>query len=170
MGKLPAVLALGILQVILPAWPAFSADPSAVPAALPAAGRLSTPPRANHHPIVLVHGFLGWAEDGPAGLNYWGGCLDLAGELRALGYPAYAVAVGPVSSNWDRACELYAALRGGRVDYGQAHARAAGHGRFGRVCPGLLPDWGESRRVHLVGHSMGGLTSRLLVRAAGRGR
>jgi triacylglycerol lipase len=112
---------------------------------------------------VLVHGFLGWAEDGPAGLNYWGGCRDLAGELRALGYPAYAVAVGPVSSNWDRACELYAALRGGRVDYGRAHARAAGHGRFGRVCPGLLPDWGESRRVHLVGHSMGGLTSRLLV-------
>jgi triacylglycerol esterase/lipase EstA (alpha/beta hydrolase family) len=112
---------------------------------------------------VLVHGFLGFAEHGPAGLNYWGGRLDLAEELRTRGYQAFAVAVGPVSSNWDRACELYAAIRGGRVDYGRAHARAAGHQRFGRVCPGLLPEWGETRRVHLVGHSMGGLTSRVLV-------
>lgn len=158
MGKLPAVLAL----VLLRAWPACG-DPAALPAALPLAGRLELPPRTNHHPIVLVHGFLGFAENGPAGLNYWGGRRDLAQELRHRGYAAVAVAVGPASSNWDRACELYAALRGGRVDYGQAHARAAGHGRFGRVCPGLLPDWGESRRVHLVGHSMGGLTSRLLV-------
>ena len=156
-------------MALLQAAPAFGNDPEAREAPLDSAemaiaARLPDPlPRANRYPLILVHGFLGWAESGPAGLNYWGGRLDLAGELRALGWPAYAVAVGPLSSNWDRACELYAALRGGRVDYGQAHAQAAGHGRFGRVCPGLLPDWGESRRVHLVGHSMGGLTSRLLV-------
>ena len=146
-----------------PPLPAFAADPAEVPAPMPPASLPAAPPRANHHPIVLVHGFLGFAGRGPGGFNYWGGCLDLVEELRARGYPAYAAAVGPVSSNWDRACELYAAIRGGRVDYGQAHARAAGHRRFGREYPGLLPDWGETRRVHLLGHSMGGLTCRLLV-------
>ncbi len=155
MRTTPAALALSVaLWGICPAF----ADDSAPAARLPPA-----PPRANHHPIVLVHGFLGFAEKGPAGFNYWGGRLDLVEELRARGYPAWAVAVGPVSSNWDRACELYAAIRGGRVDYGRAHARASGHERFGRTYPGFLPDWGESRRVHLVGHSMGGLTSRFLV-------
>jgi triacylglycerol lipase len=162
MRTIPGILILAAGLPLLQAWPVFAADPAVAPAW--AEARLPpAPPRANHHPIVLVHGFLGFAEKGPAGLNYWGGRLDLAEELRDRGYPAYAAAIGPVSSNWDRACELFAAIRGGRVDYGLAHARASGHERFGRIYPGLLPDWGETRRVHLVGHSMGGLTSRLLV-------
>ena len=138
--------------------------PGSTPAAATAPAAVPEPsPRANHHPIVLVHGFLGFAEGGPAGLNYWGGRLDLPAALRARGYEAWAVAVGPASSNWDRACELYAAIRGGRVDFGLAHARTSGHERYGRSYPGVLPDWGEARRVHLLGHSMGGQTARLLV-------
>jgi len=163
MRKRLAALVVAAALNFLPAWPAFAADPAAGAATAPEARLPPAPPRANHHPIVLVHGFLGFAENGPFGFNYWGGRLDLAEILRSRGYPAYAAAVGPTSSNWDRTCELYAAIRGGRVDYGQAHARAAGHQRFGRVYPGLLPDWGATRRVHLVGHSMGGLTSRFLV-------
>jgi triacylglycerol lipase len=163
MSKLHLHVALALAGALL--LPGQGAAQTAAPGTEPGpqARLLNAAPRANHHALVLVHGFLGFAERGPAGLNYWGGRRNLVEELRARGYECYAVEVGPASSNWDRACELFAALRGGRVDYGAAHARSAGHARFGRTCPGLLPDWGESRRVHLVGHSMGGLTSRLLV-------
>jgi triacylglycerol lipase len=153
-------LVLVTALALLLASPAFGGDPLAE---MQPARVLEPTPRVNYHPLVLVHGFLGFAEGGPAGLNYWGGRTNLAESLRARGFETYAVAVGPASSNWDRACELFAAIRGGRVDYGLVHARAAGHERYGRTYGGVLPAWGESRRVHLVGHSMGGQTSRLLV-------
>jgi triacylglycerol lipase len=85
-------------------------------------------------------------------------------DLRALGHPVVTAAVGPFSSNWDRAAELFAILKGGPVDYGLAHARRHGHARFGRTFPGLLPAWGTPAQplAHLVGHSMGGQTIRVL--------
>ena len=130
MRGILAVVAFAPAMALL--WPAglFSDNPGtarglpgSTPAAATAPAAVPQPsPRANHHPIVLVHGFLGFAEGGPAGLNYWGGRLDLPAALRARGYEAWA----------------------------------SGHERYGRAYPGLVPDWGESRRVHLLGHSMGG--------------
>ncbi|HDQ15148.1 MAG TPA: lipase, partial [Sediminispirochaeta sp.] len=121
-------------------------------------------------PVVLIHGFLGFGSDAIFDLPYWGGSVDLAGELRDRGFRVHAARVGPISSNWDRACELYAFIKGGRVDYGEAHSTKAGHGRYGRYYPGVFPEWGEidprtgeSKQVHLFGHSMGGQTARLLV-------
>jgi triacylglycerol lipase len=133
-------------------------------------------PRRNSYPIVLVHGLLGFGREELFGYKYWGGFTDLEAELRAAGFEACTAAVGPVASNWDRACELYACIRGGRVDYGQAHAARHGHERYGRLYPGLVPDWGqpdpatgESRKVHIIGHSLGGPTGRVLIQLLAEG-
>jgi triacylglycerol lipase len=122
----------------------------------------------NGYPLVLVHGFTGWGRDELLGFKYWGGFEDLQAILDQAGHRTYTGVVGPLASNWDRACELYAHLKGGTVDYGQAHAAAHGHARFGRTFAGLYPDWGEPdgrgrlRKVHLIAHSQGGQTARVL--------
>lgn len=129
-----------------------------------------TPARAgNDYPLVLVHGFLGWGRNELLGFKYWGGFEDLQEVLNQAGHRTYTGVVGPFASNWDRACELYAYLKGGAVDYGQVHAAAHGHARYGRTFPGLYPDWGTTddrgqlRKAHLIGHSQGGQTVRALV-------
>ncbi|EGO05304.1 hypothetical protein SERLA73DRAFT_118865 [Serpula lacrymans var. lacrymans S7.3] len=67
--------------------------------------------------------------------------------------------VGPVSSLHDRACELFYALCGGTVDYGEQHALEHGHSRYGRTNQeGLYPEWSTGRPLHFLGHSMGGPT------------
>lgn len=114
-------------------------------------------------PIILVHGFMGWGRDEMLGFKYWGGVNDLQKEMNKEGHNVMTAAVGPISSNWDRACELFAYIKGGRVDYGEAHAHRNGHARYGRTFPGLFPDWDQENVVNLVGHSMGGQTVRLLV-------
>ncbi|MBO5859790.1 MAG: helix-turn-helix domain-containing protein, partial [Clostridia bacterium] len=123
------------------------------------------------YPYVLVHGLGGWGED--AGINnvapYWGSTSgDLAVQLRSEGFEVYTPSVGPVSSAWDRACELYAQLTGTQVDYGEAHSKEHNHERFGRTyTEPLVENWGEKinggqlQRINLIGHSFGGATVRL---------
>ncbi|KAL4134022.1 hypothetical protein PRIC2_004336 [Phytophthora ramorum] len=130
----------------------------------------------NTYPIVLVHGFSGWGRDELLGFKYWGGLQgDFQEELEALGYTVYTAVVGPFSSNWDRACELYAQIKGGQVDYGQSHSASYDHLRYGRNFTGLYPEWGETNadgsinKVHLIGHSMGGQTTRMLTQLLEQG-
>ncbi len=70
--------------------------------------------------------------------------------------------LGPVSSLHDRVCELFFRLKGGRVDYGEAHSAQFGHDRFGQTFAGEYPEWDEDHPIHLVGHSFGGCTALLL--------
>jgi triacylglycerol lipase len=141
-----------------------------------ASAELGSPARKNDYPIILVHGFLGFGREELFGFKYWGGLEDLEADLRAGGYQAHTAAVGPVSSVWDRACELYACIKGGRVDYGETHSSLYGHERYGRTYPGLYPEWGETdprtgrvRKAHIVGHSLGGLTGRALIQLLEQG-
>ncbi len=121
---------------------------------------------ATDYPYVFVHGMGGWADYN--GEAYWGGWAESEGDVIKLyndnGIEAYAAVVGPLSSAWDRACELYAQLMGTVVDYGQAHSKAHGHDRFGYDYSGkelMGKAWDMKSPINLVGHSFGGPTVRL---------
>ena len=128
---------------------------------------------ATDYPYIFVHGMGGWGENDPyyAESPYWGGNLlpgsddDIIKVLNAQGVRAYAPSVGPLSSAWDRACELYAQLTGTVVDYGEAHSKAHNHDRYGFSYEGMATmgtPWNLTDKITLVGHSFGGATVRLL--------
>lgn len=121
---------------------------------------------SNLYPTVFVHGFLGWGVDDGIDdkAHYWGATYDVMEYLREVGYEVYAPSLGPFGSAWDRACDLYARLFGGRVDYGKVHSEKYGHKRYGRTYPGLIPDLGEPgvhAKLNLVGHSFGAPAARV---------
>ncbi|HZJ77194.1 MAG TPA: lipase, partial [Clostridia bacterium] len=136
----------------------------------------TTPPveevEAVKHPFVMVHGMGGWGDTSSINsyVSYWGATTgNLVEFLNQENYDCYAASVGPFSSAWDRACELYAQLSGTTVDYGVAHSQKFGHERFGRTYEQpLFEGWGQTdendnlKKVNLYGHSFGGATVRLL--------
>jgi len=124
---------------------------------------IDTPGRAVN---ILLPGLLGYGENVALdrAVPYFGTLtgLDFGRELEKRGYETYQADIGPVSSAWDRACELYAQLAGTRVDYGQAHSERCGHARYGRAYDKpLFQGWGPDRPLNLIGHSFGGNTARM---------
>lgn len=127
----------------------------------------------NNYPVILVHGLNGWGNE--EGINkaipYFGATTgSIEKYYTSLGIECHCASVGPISSAWDRACELYAQLAGTTVDYGAAHSAKYNHARYGRTyTTPIVKDWGKLdkqgriNKVHLVGHSFGGPTVRLLV-------
>jgi hypothetical protein len=110
------------------------------------------------HPVVLIHGVFGYGRQRP----FWNQCAPYWPQraLDAMGANYRVVDVGVLSSDHDRACEAFFQLYGGRVDYGEAHARLHGHARYGYThAVAQHPNWSEDNPVHLVGHSFGATTA-----------
>lgn len=133
----------------------------------------------NNYPILFIHGMYGFGESEKLYdiIPYYGMVTgSLIKRLRKQGFEAYAPKVGPVASAWDRACELWAIINGGTVDYGEAHAKKYGHARFGRTYEKpLIPNWGKKDKdgklvkIHMFGHSFGGATMRFFVQLLAEG-
>ena len=123
------------------------------------------------YPYIFVHGMLGFGDGEKVNdyMPYWGFTSgSLIKMLRKQGYVAYGPSISSLGSAWDRACELYAQLVGGTVDYGKVHSAKYGHERYGRTYDkALLPDWGKLdeqgrlNKIHILGHSFGGATVRM---------
>ncbi|KAI5800158.1 Alpha/Beta hydrolase protein, partial [Peziza echinospora] len=138
------------------------------------------------YPIVLVPGFLGWCTPFLGHYNYFGGFVNIAAILASQGWAVICPQIGPVSSNFERACEIYAQLTHGScdglaydvpIDYGvPIHGTAV----YYHPNPPLrkqaisfnLPKgwkWGADTPVHFVAHSQGGNTCRYLIHLLERG-
>ena len=118
----------------------------------------------NNYPIVLIHGFMGWGKSEMGNYNYWGGKNDFVKSLENNGHEVLELSLGPVSSNWERAIEAYYQLKGGQVDYGKVHAEKYNIEQkpIGKIYNALYPEWDASHPIHIISHSMGGQTARML--------
>ena len=114
--------------------------------------------------IILVHGIFGW---GPRELpfSYWG---DALAQFAPPRFEPHEVKCGPVSSFHDRACEVFAQIKGGDFIYGKvpdaAKRAVVPRGERKHVAGPLLPDWSADNPVILIGHSAGAHTCLALQR------
>ncbi|KAH7394812.1 hypothetical protein BKA66DRAFT_455872 [Pyrenochaeta sp. MPI-SDFR-AT-0127] len=142
-------------------------------------------------PIVLVPGFSGWGRPLFGTINYRGGFEDLPAILAQAGYKVIIVRIGPMSSNRERACEIWRQLtsinngieksydrpNGSRtrigINYGNQHPAERlgflqGAWTWRPVLFGDIPEnwnwtWGNERPVHFICHSHGGNSVRYLI-------
>lgn len=156
--------------------PAPAPTPLATPPATPADNLVDhTSIFLNDYPIVLLPGLAAWSDEYMNGFSYWGmHHKQLLGELRALFPDRRIVTVFPsaFASTLDRACEIWAMLKGLQVQYGSLRVAENTqqrspfvHATTGRnyTGVGLYPEWDEQHPVHIIAHSSGGLDARKLV-------
>ncbi|KAF8533641.1 Alpha/Beta hydrolase protein [Trichophaea hybrida] len=148
-------------------------------------------------PLVLVPGFSGWGSPLLNSFSYFGGFEDIAGTLVDQGWTVIIPQLGPFSSNWERACELYAQLTHGSydpdiwdvaIDYGtdlqaelppgqsavvreRRQAYSLTKGTDGAPHQRLQNwNWSEDHLVHFIAHSQGGNTVRYLIHLLRNGK
>ncbi|MGJ4931360.1 lipase [Bradyrhizobium sp. HKCCYLS2038] len=112
--------------------------------------------------VIFVHGIFGWGE-GELPFSYWG---DALAQFAGSHFQAHEVKCGPISSFHDRACEVFAQIKGGNFRYGNAAEgkRPEVLRSERQVPPPLLPEWSADDPVILVGHSAGAHTCLALQR------
>lgn len=135
--------------------------------------------RLNNYPFVMFHGFAGFGDQEIATkfVPYFGMFSTSVKKLYAeYGTEVYTPSMSGFTSMWDRACEAYAQIVGGTVDYGKVHSEKYGHARYGRTyTKAMIPDWGKLdaegkiKKINVVGHSFGGPTVRFFVNMMVRG-
>jgi len=108
----------------------------------------------NHYPIILAHGLAG-GEYVFDLYPYWGGA---DGHLRRQGLTVYTPSVTPYNDSYVRGEELAERLRDFLVAQGEQCQGELGGG--GLRC---------TTKVHIIGHSQGGLDARRVARLAGPG-
>lgn len=97
-----------------------------------------SPGEVSCEPIVLMHGFAGFRELGPGKQVWLEYFTNVRRMLTAMGYRVFAPQVAPFDDPLDRAKQWFSAIEKIRVKTG-------------------------AEKVHLVGHSQGGLDARVLV-------
>ena len=96
----------------------------------------------NQYPVILVPGVASYGEGASA-----------ARVAKSMGLECRLVSFGLVSGIWDRACELYAQIFGGRVDYGEAHSKKYGHSRFGKFYSGMTAK--DPEKINIIAYGFG---------------
>lgn len=121
-------------------------------------------------PLIIVQGFLSPASDwiwGPSFQDLFSqGEQSFRNQSQSSNSPESSrrrkiifAPLGPCSSLHDRACELFYALKGGRIDYGKEHSLKHGHSRWGRFySQALFKNFGPQNPAHFLAHSLGGNT------------
>lgn len=106
--------------------------------------------------IIFVHGIFGWGSNELGGAPYWGYALNQFTNP----FKVHEASCGPVSSFHDRACEVFAQIRGSKVDYGELHSKEQVHARYSDDYTGqsFAPDWSEDNPIILIAHSAGAHT------------
>ena len=104
----------------------------------------------NQYPVILVPGVASYGEGASA-----------ARVAKSMGLECRLVSFGLVSGIWDRACELYAQIFGGRVDYGEAHSKKYGHSRFGKFYSGMTAK--DPEKINIIAYGFGAPVARLFI-------
>ena len=107
---------------------------------------------------------MGWGRDEINDYYYWGGHFDIQEFLNEQGFNVHTLSVGPVSSNYDRAIEVFYQIKGGQVDYGKNHSEKYNliQKPESKHYKGIYPEWDNEHPIHIIGHSQGGQTARML--------